>query len=49
MKAQIFKKPDEILAENSSSTVLAIKENTQKVEENTKVLKEMHQTAKDRS
>lgn len=48
-KADIFKKSDEILAENSSSTISAIKENTAKVEENTKAIKELHQSSKDRS
>jgi len=49
MKNFIHKKPDEILAENSSASVLAVKENTAKVEENTRAIKDLHITAKDRS
>ncbi|MEK7092425.1 MAG: hypothetical protein AAB907_02265, partial [Patescibacteria group bacterium] len=49
MKSNIHKKPDEILAENSSASVLAIRENTQKVKENTQAIKDLHNTSKDRS
>lgn len=48
-KADIFKKPDEILAENSNSTVSATKENGQKLDKVEKAIKDLHQTAKDKS
>ena len=49
MKSQIHKKPDEILAENSSSTLSALDTNTKKIVENTEAVQGLHSSIKDKT
>lgn len=49
MKRTIHTTQEDIRTENSDSTVVAVNENGKKIEENTKAIKELHNTAKDKS
>lgn len=49
MKNLIHKKPDEILAENSSSTIKAVDNTTKSVLQGTQAIKDLHSSIKDKS
>src|SRR3990167_8343950 len=49
MKNFIHKKPDEILADNSSSTIRAVDNTTRSVLQSTQAIKDLHSSVKDKS